>query len=421
MQNATELIKDLKQAGAKAYLVGGCVRDTVLGHKPKDFDIATSMPIDGVVALFKDKHNVVPVGKEFGVVRVFVQGIDYQIATFRKDGTYKDGRRPESVEFTDDVKEDASRRDFTINAMYMDPETGEILDFFGGKDHLSRGLLKTVGDPYARFQEDKLRMLRAVRFSTRFGFGIHDYVVDAIHDLSPKLTQVSGERIQDELRQILGSKERVSALQALGHLGLLRYIFPELSKMYSAHKSPALFTSYKPEEWVMLCSSLDRCQNFGPKSLAQIVGLLYSHVPVGYLYQDSILDDLKFNYEEHFVVKQCAELKIPHDRKSYEAHRFFGGLFVIEVIETLAARSENPAKTKLEWLEDFMWHCHKAPLKLRDRPIVTGKLLVDYGMKPSEEFGSILAKAAKAQFEGELNECNKFEWLRKEIATRAGI
>ena len=227
---AIEVVRRLRQSGYEAYWAGGCVRDELLGVEPADYDVATSARPEEVVRIFA---RTVEVGASFGVVEVIgprrLEG-SYpivQVATFRSDGAYIDGRRPESVVFSS-PKEDAERRDFTINGMFFDPLEGTVIDYVGGKADLKAGVLRAIGDPHARFREDKLRLMRAVRMAARFDFPIEPTTAAAIREMAPQLNVVSAERIADELRKVLAHGNRTWAMRQMDELGLLRQVLPEV-------------------------------------------------------------------------------------------------------------------------------------------------------------------------------------------------
>ncbi|MEK7766953.1 MAG: CCA tRNA nucleotidyltransferase, partial [bacterium] len=188
---AAGIVRRLQEAGRVAYFAGGCVRDELLGRTPKDYDVATDATPEAVMALFP---KTAPVGVQFGVVRVVTDAGDVEVATFRSDGPYRDGRHPETVVFTD-AEHDASRRDFTVNAMFFDPVTGRLLDYCGGQDDLARKVIRAVGDPRARFEEDRLRVLRAVRFAAGLGFEMDAGTASAVREFAPRLAEVAWERI----------------------------------------------------------------------------------------------------------------------------------------------------------------------------------------------------------------------------------
>ena len=197
---ALHIAKTLREAGNQALFAGGCVRDLLLGFTPKDFDVATSARPEQIVKLFPRTQSV---GAHFGVILVQHGGVATEVATFRHDGAYLDGRRPDTVQFSTDPREDVERRDFTINGMLLDPATDEVLDFVGGRADLAAKVMRTIGDPAQRFGEDKLRMLRAVRFAARLDFTIYPATAQAIRSLAADIGQVSHERTRDELTRML--------------------------------------------------------------------------------------------------------------------------------------------------------------------------------------------------------------------------
>lgn len=229
-QFSIDVIRRLRQSGYEAYWAGGCVRDELLGVEPADYDVATSGRPEQVSDVFS---HTVHVGASFGVVEVIgprrADGTypKVQVATFRSDGAYVDGRRPESVVFSS-AAEDAQRRDFTINGMFFDPIDGRVIDYVGGQADLRTGILRAIGDPRARFREDKLRLLRAVRMAARFDFPIEEQTADAIREMAAQITVVSAERIAEELRKMLVHRNRAWALRTMDKLGLLKAVLPEI-------------------------------------------------------------------------------------------------------------------------------------------------------------------------------------------------
>jgi len=229
-QFAEDVVRRLRAAGFEALFAGGCVRDELLGLAPADYDVATSARPEQVTPLFR---RTVEVGASFGVVEAIGPRRPdgsypkVQIATFRSDGAYTDGRRPDAVTFST-AEEDARRRDFTINGMFLDPLDGRVIDYVGGQADLNAKILRAIGDPHDRFREDKLRLMRAVRMAARFGFPIEDTTAAAIREMAAQLPVVSAERIAEELRKMLVHPNRVWALRQLDELGLLRHIIREV-------------------------------------------------------------------------------------------------------------------------------------------------------------------------------------------------
>ncbi|MFH1476403.1 MAG: CCA tRNA nucleotidyltransferase [Verrucomicrobiota bacterium] len=232
---ARTVVRRLTEAGFTAFWAGGCVRDIIMGREPKDFDIATSAVPDQVERLFP---GAVTTGKSFGVVRVRIHGLEYEVATFRKDQAYHDGRHPEGVVFTDE-QTDAQRRDFTINALFLDPLTGAVRDYVGGQTDLAARLIRAVGCPDDRFAEDHLRMLRAVRFASTLDFKLDPATADAIRRHAPQIEKVSAERLQQELTRILlETPQPGTALELLQAVGLLPVILPEVSALRGQEQPP---------------------------------------------------------------------------------------------------------------------------------------------------------------------------------------
>jgi poly(A) polymerase len=224
---ALSIIKTLSEQGYQAVYAGGCVRDYILGLEPNDIDIATNARPNEIEALFP---KTVAVGKAFGVIVVIVDGEEFEVATFRSDGAYSDGRRPDSIEFTS-LEEDARRRDLTINGMFYDPLTDKIIDVVGGQTDLEQKIIRLIGNPYDRIKEDKLRLMRVVRFAARLGFEIEENTLQAVQQNSQQILSVSAERIADEMTKILGVKDKKRALELLLGTGLLSEILPEVVAM----------------------------------------------------------------------------------------------------------------------------------------------------------------------------------------------
>lgn len=234
-QKAVEAVCRLRSAGHVALLAGGCVRDLLIGREPKDYDIATDARPDNVQALFPGS---IPVGVQFGVVRVPVRKHFFDVSTFRADHSYHDGRHPVRVTFSD-PESDARRRDFTVNAMFLDPVTSELHDFVGGREDISRRVIRSVGDPHARFGEDYLRMMRAARFAATLEFSLDPETRMAVIENAPHITAVSPERIMEELTRILtGSAAAGQAILLLLAMGLLRPILPEVADMEGQEQPP---------------------------------------------------------------------------------------------------------------------------------------------------------------------------------------
>src|SRR4051794_34229012 len=237
---ARQVISKLRGAGHQAYLVGGCVRDLLLGVKPKDFDVATDARPDRIMDLFPRSGRV---GAHFGVVLVPDVFDQVEVATFRSDHDYLDGRHPEQVRFENDPREDVLRRDFTINGLMMDPDTGEVLDFVDGQGDLKRGIVRAIGDPNARFREDHLRLLRGIRFAARFRFEIEPATFEAIRRDHALILKVAVERVRDELVRILTEGGARRGFELLDASGMLDDLLPEIARMKGVAQPP----QYHPE------------------------------------------------------------------------------------------------------------------------------------------------------------------------------
>jgi len=231
---ARAIVHTLRQHGFTAYLAGGCVRDKLLGVEPKDFDVATSAQATDVQRLFP---QTIPIGAQFGVVLVMREGNPIEVATFRSDGLYFDGRHPVTVCFSD-AREDALRRDFTINGMFYDPVTEQVIDYVDGRHDLAAGIIRAIGDPRARFSEDRLRLLRAARLAARLGFTIEPDTFAAIQELAPTVADIAWERIGDEVSKILSEGEARRAFLLLSESGLLQSILPEIEALRGVEQSP---------------------------------------------------------------------------------------------------------------------------------------------------------------------------------------
>src|ERR1700760_302872 len=265
---ATEALRiahTLREHGFSAYLVGGCVRDLLLHREPADYDVTTSATPNEVMEIFPETYAV---GAQFGVVLVPVKKGNYsiEVATFRSDGDYTDGRHPDQVQFSKDANTDVQRRDFTINGMLLDPDTKEILDYVGGRENLQRGIIRTIGEPHQRFTEDKLRMLRAVRFAARFGYSIDTATLSAIRELAAQIHQVSNERVRDEILKMLTEGHARRAFELLDETKLLEQVLPEIKKMQGVEQPP----QYHPEGdvWIHTLMLLEGLPAGASKTLA---------------------------------------------------------------------------------------------------------------------------------------------------------
>jgi len=235
-KNAEEIVRTLTEKGYIAYFAGGCVRDMIMSIEPKDYDITTNAKPEEIKRLFK---RTILVGEKFGVIVVVKDGINYEVATFRSEIGYKNGRHPDKVIFTDE-KEDVKRRDFTINGLLFDPLKNRIIDYVGGKDDINNKIIRTIGNPFERFNEDKLRMMRAVRLAVGFGFDIEENTFNAVKCKGFEISEISKERIRDELVKILTEGAAERGIKLLDKAGMLKVILPEVADMKGVEQ-PKIF------------------------------------------------------------------------------------------------------------------------------------------------------------------------------------
>lgn len=414
------VVKTLRDAGRKAWWVGGAVRDILLGVEPGEYDIVTDAPPEEVEALFRSKGcRALLVGKVFGVVRVEVDGRWYEVATLRKEGGYSDRRHPDEVAYTDDPREDAKRRDFTVNAMFMDPETGEVLDFFGGREDLKRRLLRAVGGPAERFNEDHLRKLRLARFSAQLGFDVEEKTLKAVRD-DPRL-DVSAERTSQELTRLLTAPDPERGLRLLAETGLLGQFLPEAAAMQGVKQPP----KFHPEGDVWTHTLLMfRLADKPIKDVVLALGILLHdvgkppcieenderirfprHSAVGSRMAAEILGRLRYPNE---VVEKVSELVRSHMRvkdapemrearlKRLLADPLFPLHLELHRLDCLASHGKLAVYDFLragyeEWLTE-----PQLP-----EPFLKGNDLLEMGLQPGPEVGRILKKIYDAQLDGE--------------------
>jgi poly(A) polymerase len=375
----------LREAGHQALFAGGCVRDLLLGKTPKDYDVATSARPEQVQALFR---RTVAVGVSFGVVKV-VKGphLGVEVATFRSDGEYRDGRRPESVRFSD-AREDALRRDFTINGMFLDPGTGEVLDFVGGKEDLGRKVIRAIGDPERRFAEDKLRLLRAVRFAARLGFQIDPATMSAVHRMAPELGAVSGERILMELRLLLDGPTRGQGFDLLASAGLAAVVF-----------DPSAIAFADP---INVARTRQRLESLPPDApFALAVALIHADFSDDVRFCEQFFQRLKGSNDERnlavWLLKNKTSLRhIPPRPLSYRKR-----LYAHADWQWLSAFS-----LALGLVEDVEWCRHEreslSPEEINPPPLVTGDDLQQAGFTPGPQFKVWLERIRDLQLDGDL-------------------
>jgi putative nucleotidyltransferase with HDIG domain len=420
-QAAAEIVAQLRAVGHQAYFVGGCVRDLLLGREPEDFDVATSATPDRVLAMFEKTFAV---GAHFGVVLVRShrpggEEVVTEVATFRSDGAYSDGRHPDAVRFSASPEEDVKRRDFTINGMMLDPANDAVLDMVGGVQDLNVGLIRAIGDPGERFAEDKLRMLRGVRFAARFAFELEPTTARAIEQLAPAVSQVSHERIRDELTRMLTEGRAKRAFELLDVTGLLLEVLPEVARMKGVAQPP----QYHPEGdvWVHTLLLLDGLPAACPVALAW-AALLHDvgkpatfriapdrirfdgHVEVGVRIAEEICRRLRFaNHETEQILALIANhmrfADAPRMKES-TLKRFFR-LAQFDQHLTLHRLDCLASHGSLE-LYDFVRQRFETLPQEHVRPqlFLSGRDLIEAGYAPGPQFTKMLATAEDAQLEG---------------------
>jgi len=316
-KHAEEIVHRLKQSGYEAYLVGGCVRDFILGNVSSDYDIVTSALPDQLTALFS---NTISIGAKFGVIAVIVQGCPYEVATFRSDDVYQDGRHPSQVHFSS-AKEDVFRRDFTINGLLMDPETGEITDYVNGRMDIEKKIIRTINDPDSRFNEDFLRMLRAIRFAANLGFIIETQTLKAIERNAAKINRISAERVREELSKILTRGGARTGFDLMIQTGILKEVLPEIDRLKGVEQPPQFHPegdvwqhTLKMLELLPKDGETDKNLCLGWGTLLHDVGKavtrsedekgvhFYGHVKKGEEIADDIMQRLKFSNAQRETV-----------------------------------------------------------------------------------------------------------------------
>jgi tRNA nucleotidyltransferase/poly(A) polymerase len=404
---ATEILRALREAGYEAYFAGGCVRDMLLGQRPADYDIATSAKPEDIRRHFK---RVLMVGAKFGVAIVLQRdskGIDRQVevATFRSDASYSDGRRPDAVTFSC-PEEDAKRRDFTINGMFYDPLAEEVIDFVGGQADLDAGIVRTIGNPDERFGEDYLRLLRAVRFAVRLGFDIEPQTAQAARRHAQCITGVSGERILDELTKMLARDSAAEALRGLADLGLAEHVLPELADT---------------DAWTAAVDRVERLAEHRDATLA--LGGLLCDLPRGTISRivrrwggsNSLKQALTFLAEHRDAWQAAAEMPLC-DFKRLMASEHWPRLLHLWTVRE-ARQTDEPLQT-----QRIATRAAAIPEgQISPEPLVTGADLMEMGLTEGKALGDILRSLYDAQLNEDLTtRPEALDAAREEIAARDG-
>ncbi len=432
---ARRVVERLQLAGHQAFWVGGCVRDMLLGVEPEDYDVATSARPDEVEALFS---KTVPVGKAFGVVRVVEGPHVVEVATFRAEGDYEDGRRPGRVTFAD-ARADALRRDFTINGLFFDPVRGELHDWVDGKRDLERRWIRTIGRPEDRFAEDHLRMLRAVRLAAQLNFHIEEATLRAIRTHGRMLERISAERIRDELLRILAPAWAARGLRLLRDSGLLAVILPEVEALAGCAQSPEhhpegtvwehvlrMLEQMPPDaepllSWAVLLHDVGKPITAQPEAGTGRIRF-FDHEKVGEELTRKILERLRFPRRDietlAFVVRHHMQFKdVPHMRKATLRRLLLRPTFPLELeLHRLDCVGSHGQLDIYERLVREQQALETQP-QLKP-PLVRGRDLIELGMRPGPVLGQVLAELRDRQLAEEITTREAaLAWARQRWAT----
>ncbi len=419
--NADEIARRLQQSGYEAYFVGGCVRDFILEKDSSDYDIVTSALPNQVIELFP---HTVTIGAKFGVVAVVMENHPYEVATFRSDDVYEDGRHPSNVKFSS-AKEDVFRRDFTINGLLMDPTRGEIFDYVNGRADIERKIIRTIGDPDSRFSEDYLRMLRAIRFTANLGFEIESETKKAIERHAPKINQISAERIREELNKILTHGGSRIGFELMVETGVLKEILPEVNQLKGVEQPPR----FHPEGdvWQHTLKMLECLPANGnvEKDICLAWGVLlhdvgksvtrsedengvhfYGHVQKGEAIAENIMQRLRFSraqretvlhlIRQHMVFMNVRKMR-PGRLKRFLRMPNFDLHLELHRLDCIASHGI---------LDNYEFCCEQLKIlaldDLHPHRLLTGNDLIAMGFTPGKIIGDILHSLEEEQLEGRI-------------------
>ncbi|MBI5083301.1 MAG: CCA tRNA nucleotidyltransferase [Acidobacteria bacterium] len=418
----------LDRAGFEVYLVGGCVRDRLLGLNVHDLDLTTNARPADIAALFPAVQEV---GVHFGVMLVRLEDAEVQVATFRTEASYLDGRRPDRVHFESDVRRDVARRDFTINALLENPFTGEVIDHVGGRADLDARLIRAIGDPMDRFAEDHLRMLRAIRFAARLGFAIEPATMAAIRRCAPHIAAISPERVRDELSRILTEGHPRRGFELLDKAGLLAVILPEVARMKGVIQPP----EFHPEGdvWIHTLGLLERLER--PSVELALACLLHD---VGKPVTQSFEDRIRFSGHDRLgadIARQIlARLHYPSSTIEAVCSMVAQHMKFADALKMTAATFKRFARQDVfdQLLElhrlDLLasqrplgnWHAvsqRRASIpvdQLRPAPLLRGQDLIALGYQPGPLFSRILTALEEEQLDGRVTSRDQaLVWLKR--------
>ena len=429
---AKHIDRTLKAAGHQAYFVGGSVRDLLLGREPADYDIATDATPDRVRDLFSGFSSVIDVGAKFGVMLVADPErniedpvLTVEVATFRSDIGYSDGRHPDQVVYASSAREDVQRRDFTINGLLLDAETNEVLDYVGGRDDLRAGIIRAIGRPEERFREDKLRMLRAVRFAARFGYTIEPETMRAIQKLALEIGQVSAERLRDEFTKLLTEGAARRGFELLDETHLLPHLLPEIAQMKGVEQPPQfhpegdvwihtllMLEGLPPQSsptlaWGVLLHDVGKPPTFSPPSGPSGRIRFDRHVEVGTRMAEQICERLRFSNDDtaqiaslvanHLRFKDVPQMKRSTLKRFVRLNRFEEHM----ELHRLDCSSSHRNLENYEFMRRFL--AETPPAEVRPVRLLTGDDLIGLGFRPGPKFKEILEAAEDAQLEGNIS------------------
>jgi poly(A) polymerase len=436
---ANSVCETLRSNGHQALLVGGSVRDLLLGREPADFDVATDATPERVMSLFPES---VGVGAQFGVVLVPRNGAKVEVATFRSDLGYSDGRHPDRVVYSTTAKEDVQRRDFTINGLLMRHDTGEVLDFVGGQADLKAGIVRAIGEPSRRFAEDKLRMLRAVRFAARFRFTIEPATFAAIRRHTAEVNQVSAERLRDELTKLLTEGAARRGFELLDDAGLLPQVLPEIAAMKGVEQPPQfhpegdvwIHTRLMIEKlpagcsptlaWGVLLHDVGKPPTFKSASETGDRIRFDGHVDVGVRMAEDICKRLRFSNEEtqqivalvanHMRFKDVEQMRASTLKRFVRLPRFDEHL-ELHRLDCLCSHGQLQS---YEFMERFL--TETPPEQVQPPRLLTGDDLQQMGYVPGPLFSEILRSLEDAQLEGRVQDkAGAAEYVRERFGQPA--
>jgi poly(A) polymerase len=431
---AISVVRRLREQGYQAYFAGGCVRDMLLQKTPQDYDVATNARPEEIQRLFP---QTIPVGAQFGVILVVLDGEPFEVATFRHDGPYLDGRRPSHVRYGT-LEEDILRRDFTINGMLYDPLGDEMIDLVQGRADLERRLIRAIGEPQARFEEDRLRMIRAVRFAASLEFSIDPLTFNAIQQLASSVTTIAWERIGDEVTRILTEGGARRGFELLDQSGLLQVLLPEIVALKGTPQSP----DYHPEgdvfaHTLLLLSHLAPCSSetlaYGcllhdiakPVCFRQETDRItfYGHTEVGAAMAEEILKRLKRSRETwervaYLVHNHLRHVQAPQMRLS-TLKRFLREEGIDELLELtrIDALASNGDLQYYQFCKRRLAELNEA--QIRPAPLVRGTDLIALGLVPGPIFAEILQRVEDQQLGGDLTSREQaLDWVKRNYVQR---